>query len=160
MSKRGRETGIDTGEEEVKKRKNATKDMDNDKHDKESDLYWATWQLIDPLLPTGGFAHSCGLEAAAHAGLVKGKYCISQIPRLFDHTILTLFFKIGKRKRKSRRLRGEKTRKRSRRKFDSGARTRLATPCPEFWPKRWTPCTRAAATSRAWATTASWACSL
>lgn len=72
MSKRGREIGIDTGEEEVKKRKNATKDMDNDKHDKESDFSWATWQLIDPLLPTGGFAHSCGLEAAAHAGLVKG----------------------------------------------------------------------------------------
>lgn len=33
---------------------------------------WATWQLIDPLLPTGGFAHSQGLESAAHAGLVKG----------------------------------------------------------------------------------------
>ena len=46
MSKRGRETGIDTGEEEVKKRKNATKDMDNDKHDKESDFSWATWQSL------------------------------------------------------------------------------------------------------------------
>lgn len=33
---------------------------------------WATWQLIDPLLPTGGFAHSQGLEAAARAGLVAG----------------------------------------------------------------------------------------
>ena len=33
---------------------------------------FATWQLIDPLLPTGGFAHSQGLEAAAHAGLVAG----------------------------------------------------------------------------------------
>ena len=33
---------------------------------------WATWQLLDPLLPTGGFAHSQGLESAAHSGLVKG----------------------------------------------------------------------------------------
>ena len=33
---------------------------------------FATWQLIDPLLPTGGFAHSQGLEAAARAGLVAG----------------------------------------------------------------------------------------
>ena len=33
---------------------------------------WAVWQLVDPLLPTGGFAHSQGLEAAAHAGLVAG----------------------------------------------------------------------------------------
>ena len=30
------------------------------------------WQLVDPLLPTGGFAHSQGLEAAAQAGLVAG----------------------------------------------------------------------------------------
>ena len=28
--------------------------------------------MIDPLLPTGGFARSQGLESAAHAGLVKG----------------------------------------------------------------------------------------
>ena len=33
---------------------------------------WAVWQLVDPLLPTGGFAHSQGLEAAAHARLVAG----------------------------------------------------------------------------------------
>lgn len=32
---------------------------------------WAAWQLLDSLLPTGGFAHSQGLEAAAQAGLVE-----------------------------------------------------------------------------------------
>lgn len=31
---------------------------------------WATWQLLDSLLPTGGFAHSYGLEAALQAGLL------------------------------------------------------------------------------------------
>ena len=33
---------------------------------------WAVYQLLDPLLPTGGFAHSQGLEAAARSGLVAG----------------------------------------------------------------------------------------
>uniref|UniRef100_M4BQI1 Urease accessory protein UreF n=1 Tax=Hyaloperonospora arabidopsidis (strain Emoy2) TaxID=559515 RepID=M4BQI1_HYAAE len=32
---------------------------------------WALWQIIDSLYPTGGFAHSLGLEAAAQEGLVK-----------------------------------------------------------------------------------------
>ncbi|RLN46246.1 hypothetical protein BBJ29_006604 [Phytophthora kernoviae] len=31
---------------------------------------WALWQMIDSLYPTGGFAHSLGLEAAAQEGLV------------------------------------------------------------------------------------------
>ncbi|VFQ66814.1 unnamed protein product [Cuscuta campestris] len=33
---------------------------------------WSQWQLLDSLLPTGGFAHSSGLEAAIQAGLVSG----------------------------------------------------------------------------------------
>lgn len=33
-------------------------------------LAWTTWQLIDSILPTGGFAHSYGLEAAVQAGLI------------------------------------------------------------------------------------------
>ncbi|KAE9045117.1 hypothetical protein PR003_g2622 [Phytophthora rubi] len=31
---------------------------------------WALWQMVDSLYPTGGFAHSLGLEAATQEGLV------------------------------------------------------------------------------------------
>ena len=32
---------------------------------------WVTWQLCDSALPTGGFAHSQGLESAVHKGEVR-----------------------------------------------------------------------------------------
>ena len=35
-------------------------------------MQWRIWQLIDSAFPTGGFAHSGGLEAAAQLGAVRG----------------------------------------------------------------------------------------
>ncbi|XAR49002.1 hypothetical protein NMG60_11032015 [Bertholletia excelsa] len=35
-------------------------------------LQWSQWQLLDSILPTGGFAHSFGLEAAMQSRMVTG----------------------------------------------------------------------------------------
>ncbi len=37
------------------------------------DQYWRIWQLMDSAFPTGGFAHSSGLEAAWQQGEVRGR---------------------------------------------------------------------------------------
>ena len=36
------------------------------------------WQLIDSAFPSGGFAHSLGLEAAYHTGEVAGERSLQQ----------------------------------------------------------------------------------
>lgn len=39
--------------------------------DNTSLLQWTQWQLLDSILPTGGFAHSYGLESAMQSNLIK-----------------------------------------------------------------------------------------
>jgi urease accessory protein len=39
---------------------------------------WLIWQLVDSAFPTGGFAHSGGLEAASQHGAVRGPDALEQ----------------------------------------------------------------------------------
>ncbi|KAL8168001.1 LOW QUALITY PROTEIN: hypothetical protein V2J09_009500 [Rumex salicifolius] len=45
---------------------------------------WSQWQLIDSILPTGGFAHSFGLESAIQARLV---YCPETLQTFIIHVL-------------------------------------------------------------------------
>ncbi len=45
---------------------------------------WRLWQLIDSAFPTGGFAHSNGLESAWHHGVIRNT------PRLISWTLASL----------------------------------------------------------------------
>ncbi|KAM6576434.1 hypothetical protein CsatB_028271 [Cannabis sativa] len=50
-------------------------------------LQWNQWQLLDSILPTGGFAHSLGLEAAIQSHLVSTpQHLETFISHLLDNT--------------------------------------------------------------------------
>ncbi|KAL3647402.1 hypothetical protein CASFOL_008370 [Castilleja foliolosa] len=48
---------------------------------------WSQWQLLDSILPTGGFAHSLGLEAAMQARLViSPEHLKTYVTNILDNT--------------------------------------------------------------------------
>ncbi|PON36136.1 Urease accessory protein UreF [Parasponia andersonii] len=60
---------------------------DNGFASSDSALQWSQWQLLDSILPTGGFAHSLGLEAAIQTCLVSTPEDLQTfIAHLLDNT--------------------------------------------------------------------------
>ena len=54
---------------------------------------WASWQLLDSMLPTGGFAHSQGLEASSQSGWVTDNIeSVEAFCRLSLHNQASLMF--------------------------------------------------------------------
>jgi urease accessory protein len=50
--------------------------------------FWVAWQLCDSALPTGGFAHSFGIESAVHLGIItNGRDLLGFISRIINSTI-------------------------------------------------------------------------
>lgn len=54
----------------------------------DSHLQWSQWQLLDSVLPTGGFAHSYGLEASIQTRIVTG-------PEDLKHHVIHVLDNVG-----------------------------------------------------------------
>ncbi|KAL2632799.1 hypothetical protein R1flu_004278 [Riccia fluitans] len=55
---------------------------------KEGSMDWTTWQLLDSLFPTGGFAHSYGLETAYQGGVVTDCVSLQRYARFAERFVV------------------------------------------------------------------------
>lgn len=56
---------------------------------------WLVWQLADSAFPTGGFAHSCGLEASWQLGLVNHTTLPRFLAEALEHAAATALPLLG-----------------------------------------------------------------